>query len=66
LERAKGTIDKNLDRVRQAIHQKTAPKPPVNPFVRPKPAAAARPASSMASAKKSPARKKRKARKSGH
>ncbi len=66
LERAKGTIDKNLDRVRQAIHQKTAPKPPVNPFVRPKPAAAAKPASPKASAKKSPARKKGPHRKSGH
>ena len=28
LERAKGTLDKNLDRVRQVIHEKTAPKPP--------------------------------------
>src|SRR5437899_9478714 len=28
LERAKDTLDKNLDRVRQVIHEKTAPKPP--------------------------------------
>ncbi len=28
IERAKGGIDKKLDLVRQAIHEKTAPKPP--------------------------------------
>src|SRR5262245_36343382 len=32
IERAKAGIDKGLEQVRQAIHEKTAPKPPVNPF----------------------------------
>jgi hypothetical protein len=63
LERAKGTLDKNLDRVRQVIHEKTAPKSPANPFVRPKPAAAAKTASPKASARKSPASKKGSSRK---
>jgi len=31
LERAKGEIDKNLDRVRQVIHEKTAPASKSNP-----------------------------------
>ena len=53
LERAKVTIDKNLDRVRQVIHEKTAPKAPANPFKRTKP-----------SAKKSPTPKLRPSRKS--
>jgi hypothetical protein len=29
LERAKGAMDKGLDQLRQVIHEKTAPKPPV-------------------------------------
>src|SRR5882757_6917945 len=29
LERAKDELEKRLDQVRQAIHEKTAPKPPV-------------------------------------
>src|SRR6266852_9486637 len=29
LERAKSGLDKKLDQVRQVIHEKTAPKPPV-------------------------------------
>ena len=28
LDRAKGEVDKKLDQMRQAIHEKTAPKPP--------------------------------------
>ncbi len=30
LKRVKGEIDKRLDKVRQVIHQKSAPKPPPN------------------------------------
>jgi len=30
IERAKAGIDKGLEQVRQVIHEKTAPKPPVN------------------------------------
>lgn len=42
IERAKGGIDKKLDQVRQAIHEKTAPKPPKtettgNPVTEPTP-----------------------------
>ena len=64
LERAKVTLDKNLNRVRQVIHEKTAPKPPVNPFTPPPKPVAAKPVSPKASAKKSPAPKKRPSRKS--
>ena len=63
LEKAKGTLDKNLDRVRQAIHEKTAPKPPANPFAAPPKPAAAKPAAAKAAAKKSPASKKAPSRK---
>src|SRR2546421_7816771 len=64
LERAKDTLDKNLNRVRQVIHEKTAPKRPGNP--RPQPKAAATPKSaSKAPAKKSSARKRRPSRKTG-
>jgi hypothetical protein len=31
ITRAKGKIDKSLDRMRQAIHEKTAPKPATKP-----------------------------------
>jgi hypothetical protein len=64
LERAKVTLDKNINRVRQVIHEKTAPKPPVNPSAAPARPAPAKPASPKASAKKSPARKKGPSRKS--
>jgi hypothetical protein len=37
LERAKNGLEKKLDQVRQVIHQKTAPKPPVS-ATRPPPA----------------------------
>jgi hypothetical protein len=63
LERAKGTLDKNLDRVRQVIHEKTAPKRPANPFVRSKPAATAKTAAPKTSARKSQASKKGSSRK---
>ena len=36
---AKGQIDKNLDRMRQVIHEKTAPKPASKPSGSPKPKA---------------------------
>src|SRR5947209_5263466 len=43
LERAKDSLDKNLDRVRQAIHEKPAPKPPpVKASTASKPAAGAK------------------------
>ena len=64
LERAKDTLDKNLDRVRQAIHEKTAPKPAGNPRSQPK-AAASPKSASKAPAKKSSARKRRPSRKTG-
>jgi hypothetical protein len=54
LERAKDTVGKNLDRVRQAIHEKTAPKA----------SAKGKPARPAASAKKSAAPKKGPTRKS--
>ena len=61
LERAKDTVGKNLDRVRQVIHEKTAPKPPVNRAAKAKPASKS--ASPKPAAKKSPAPKKGRARK---
>ena len=57
LERAKDTLDKNLDRVRQVIHEKTAPKRPRNPGPPPRATAkraAARPSKSSGSKKGSP------------
>jgi hypothetical protein len=36
LERARTEIDKNLDWMRQVIHEKTAPKPPRQPAAKPK------------------------------
>jgi len=36
LERAKDGLDKNLDKVRRVIHEKTAPKPPPGPGSPPK------------------------------
>src|SRR2546423_14972604 len=54
LERAKDTLDKNLDRVRQAIHEKTAPKrPSVNPRPQPRTGPTLTSALSKASTKKS-------------
>jgi hypothetical protein len=59
LERAKDTLDKNLDRVRQVIHEKTAPKPPpVSRKTAPKPNVKANPASSTSSVNKPSAQKK--------
>src|SRR5262245_35478444 len=40
IERAKAGIDKGLEQVRQVLHEKTAPKPPVN--AAPGPSAAAK------------------------
>ena len=36
ISQAKAEIDKNLDRMRQVIHEKTAPKPPPKPSASPK------------------------------
>jgi hypothetical protein len=36
ITQAKAQIDKNLDRMRQAIHEKTAPKPATKPGASPK------------------------------
>ena len=59
LERAKDTLDKNLDRVRQVIHEKTAPKPPpVSPRPSPKSTARANSTASNSSAKKASPRKR--------
>src|SRR3954462_6885552 len=61
LERAKDTLDQNLDRVRQVIHEKTAPKRPRNPGPPPRPGAkpnAAR-AKKSAASKRGPSRKPR-------
>jgi hypothetical protein len=55
LERAKDTLDKNLDRVRQVIHEKTSPKR-ARKTASPPPKPASKPAG--AKAKKSSAAKK--------
>jgi hypothetical protein len=67
IERAKGGIDKKLDQVRQAIHEKTAPKPPKteprgNPATEPtpEPAEAAGAEEATQTASKAKARPKRK------
>jgi len=39
ITQAKVQIDKNLDRMRQVIHEKTAPKPAAKPAASPKPKA---------------------------
>ena len=61
LHRARTKLDTTLDRVRQVVHEKTAPKgagaaPPVIP--KPKPGAAKK-AASKPSARKGPARKRK-------
>jgi len=58
LERAKDTLDKNLDRVRQVIHEKTAPKPPpVSSKPKAKPNAKANSAPANSAAKRPSGRK---------
>ena len=58
IERAKAGIDKGLEQVRQVIHEKTAPKPPVNAAPTPS-AAAKRGEVAMKAAARSSAGKKR-------
>jgi len=41
IERAKTEVDKNVDKLRQVIHEKTAPRPGTSKSARPEPAAAA-------------------------
>ena len=68
IEKAKNEIDEKLDRMRQVIQDKTAPKPsaenvpPANPVPPPNPPKAEsdrpRPSASKAKTKKAPARKR--------
>src|SRR6266851_1437580 len=64
LERAKAGLDKNLDQVRQVIHEKTAPKTPRTPNGNaqnvPKEAAGSTKQVTKAGAQKSKARSRRK------
>jgi len=62
LERAKVTIDKGINQVRQVIHEKTAPKRTANRPPSPNPMAKAKATVSKA-VRKTPARKKPKSRK---
>ncbi len=63
LERAKTEVDKNVDKLRQVIHEKTAPKPASAKSPRPEPAAAASAASTAkAKPRTNPPRPRRKAK----
>jgi hypothetical protein len=55
LNRAKGEVDKKLDQMRQAIHEKTAPKPP--PVAKAAKASAAKPKPQAPKPKAKPAKR---------
>lgn len=64
-ERAKVKIDEKLEQMRQVIHEKTAPRPPVNPPPGATAAAPAAPPTPKAAPRKRPARKQTARRKPG-
>ena len=60
LERTKAGMDKRLERMRQVIHEKTAPKPPISPTPPPSPSSPLKPGGRAVAAKKpSPAKPKK-------
>ncbi len=66
LERAKTEVDKNVDKLRQVIHEKTAPRPgagkPSGPAPAPPPVESSGPKEPAAAGKRRPRRKVKRAR----